>query len=237
MARLTRSERLGKQGIVFFEVDGVLARLTRAQSIDPAASMRAVEAVSVMAPLALHMRRRVRDEQRTADGPFSGYGRGGSVIMSEQYQRAAGLAKRYYRNSAAMHGALKNAGKLFSVTGKMWESLQVRGSGTSRAIVDFEGSSIGRGTVVKTRRTKKGVILKNVPETVRNSAKARGIFDTRKINIIEPTQDELTACAATLTETAARGIQVAWGAQPTVDLAGSFARLVGDVRDNIERNR
>lgn len=231
MARLSTTERLGKRGIVHIEVGGVLARLTKAQSVDPGAYTRAIEAVSVATPLALQMRRRVRDEQRTAQGPWSGYSRASRVVLTEQYASAAGLAKRYYPHSAAMHANLRNGGKLFSVTGKMWEALQVRGSGRDRAVVDFAGSSLGRGTVVKKRRGKNGVRLVAVPATVRNAQKAGAILRHRDINVVEPTDTELEACAALVIERGVNGVQVTWGETPTQSrVSGGVQKMAEQIR-------
>ena len=236
MARLTRSERLGKQGIVFFEVDGVLARLTKAQSAAPSKFANAVEAVSVMTPLALQMRKRVRDERKLASGVWGGYGRRASVLLSEQYATAAGLSRKYWPHSAAMHGNLKNGNKLFSVTGKMWESMQVRGMRQDRAVIDFQGSSVGRGVVVK-RRTVKGVItLKNVPETVRNQSKANSIFSRSKINILEPTDQELEACAVEVIMYSKQGLEATWGAVPSgSSTPAAFSEMAAMIRANLSK--
>ena len=209
MARKTRAERLGSQGIAFVEVDGLLARLTKQQSADPGKFVRAVQAVAVGVPVASHIRTRVRDERRLAEGVWGGYARGGSVAMTRDYQSAAGLPKRFYPNEAAMHGNLpgRKRSQLFNVSGKMWDGLQVRGSGRSKALIDFEGSSLGRGTQLKpTGRGDKRKIVKK-PAIVRNSQKAATVFAARDINIVQPSQTENIAMADAVSQVV--GVQMA----------------------------
>ena len=238
--KMTRSQRLGKQGIVFFEVDGVLARLTGSQSkafADEATRpVRAVTAVAVGLPLALQMRRRVRDEGITAKGPFAGYSRFAHVVMSQQYADAAGLSRRYWPSSAAMHGQLPGGNKLFSVTGKMWEGLQVRGSGKDRAVIDFGGTSMGKG-INKIERTVKGKpVIRNKPAMVRNSEKAGGIFAKSGVNIVEPTEAEWSTSAAVMMAAVARGVSVAFGAEATAAIAPRFQTMVQQIRANLRRD-
>jgi hypothetical protein len=209
MARKTRAERLGSQGVVFVEVDGILARLTKKQSADPGQFVRAVQAVAVGVPVAKHIRTRVRDERRLAEGVWGGYGRSRSVTMTREYQQAAGLAKRFYPNEAAMHGNLPGIKRkrLFDVTGKMWDGLQVRGSGRSKAMIDFEGSSMGRGTELKPtgRGERRRIVKKNA--IVRNSQKAATVLAARDINIIQPAQTENVAMADAVSQVV--GVQMA----------------------------
>lgn len=214
---MTRAERLGKRGIVFVEVDGLLARLTVKQSAaavdDPARFLRATRAVAFAAPLALHMRRRVRDERKVASGVWSGYARRSSVVMTRAYADRAGLPKTWYRSSADMHAALPGSERLFSVTGGMWDGLQVRGSGNDRAIIDFAGTSVGKGTTQVTRRRGGQPVLVTKPANVRNSAKARSIFDQRDVHILEPADAELVAMTEALVQSLAERQADAWGAE------------------------
>jgi len=207
MARKTRAERLGSQGIAFVEVDGLLARLTKQQSADPGRFVRAVQAVAVGVPVALHIRTRVRDERRLAEGVWGGYGRSQTQIVTQAYKDAAGLDSRYYQSNAALHAALPNPSKLFHVTGAMWDGLQVRGSGRSKAVLDFTGTSIGKGARKVTRTRRGRTVVKSVPQTVRNSAKAFGIFAAKGINVLQPSQTENIAMADAVSQVV--GVQMA----------------------------
>tara|TARA_R110002126_G_scaffold188924_3_gene337262 strand:+ start:2283 stop:3020 length:738 start_codon:yes stop_codon:yes gene_type:complete len=238
--KMTRSQRLGKQGIVFFEVDGVLARLTGSQSkafADEATRpVRAVTAVAVGLSLALQMRRRVRDERITAKGPFAGYSRIAHVVMSQQYADAAGLSRRYWPSSAAMHGQLPGGNKLFSVTGKMWEGLQVRGSGKAGAIIDFGGTSMGKG-VNKIERTVRGKpVIRNKPAMVRNSEKAGGILAKTGVHILEPTDAEWAAAGVTVMDAVGRGVALAFSADAHSVIAPGFQTMVQQIRANLRRD-
>jgi hypothetical protein len=215
MARKTRAERLGSQGIAFVEVDGILARLTKKQSVDPAAYVRAVQAVAIATPLAAHVRHRVRDERRPAEGVWGGYARGRSVGMTPEYQSAAGLPRRYYPNEAAMHGNLpgRKRAQLFNVSGKMWDGLQVRGSGRSKAILDFDGTSMGRGLsepVMRGRGKSRKLVVR--PVMVRNARKAATVFQARDINIVQPAQTENVAMADALSQVVGVQMAIAWDA-------------------------
>lgn len=232
MARLTRAERLSRQGVAFVEVDGLLARLTRRQSADPSAYSRAVTAVALAAPLALAMRERVRDKRLLPGRKWPAFGRR-PVYFSDAYRQQAGLAKAWYASSQLMHAALSHQ-KGFFVTGGMWGGLQVRGSGRDSAIIDFGGSSIGRG-VNKIERTRKGkTVLVNKPAVVRNSQKAGGIFTALKINVLRPEQSELDTAAAVLVERIANNWAVAAGGDPGKARV-TDPRLAGMIRERLSR--
>jgi len=213
MARKTRAERLGAQGIAFVEVDGVLARLTKKQSADPAAYVRAVQAVSIATPVAVHVRKRVRDDRRLAEGVWGGYSRSGSAVVSSEYAKDAGLPKRTYPSWAALHAALpgRKASQLFNMTGKMWEGLQVRGSGRAKAKIDFGGTSTGTESKIVTLRN--GRKLK-VADTirVRNQTKAARVFLNKGINITQPSTTENIAMADALSQVVGVQMAIAWDA-------------------------
>jgi hypothetical protein len=214
MARKTRAERLGAQGIAFVEVDGILARLTKKQSADPGAYVRAVQAVSIATPVAAHVRKRVRDDRRPAEGVWGGYSRSGSAVVSAEYQAAAGLSRRFYPSWAALHGNLpgKKRAQLFNITGGMWDGLQVRGSGGAKAIIDFTGSSMGsESKIVEVgRKGRKRKVAK--PISVRNQTKAARVFQNRQINIIQPAQTENIAMADALSQVVGVQMAIAWDA-------------------------
>lgn len=164
-------------------------------------------------PLAIHIRKRVRDERRLADGSWPGYARSNAVAVSPEYQSAAGLPKQYYPSSAALHSALPGArsAQIASVTGKMWEGLQVRGSGTSKAIIDFGGSSLGsESKLEKLPNGRRRLVAKS--GKVRNSTKAGRVFVAKKINIIQPSQTENVALADALSQVVGVEMAIAFDA-------------------------
>lgn len=223
----TQVENLGRRGIVAFEIDGILARLTKAQSLDLERHTRAIDAVAIGAALMQRVRERVRDERRTADGAMPGYGRR-AVALSEQYQRLAGLPRRWYGSSEQMHQAL---GRMlgYSVTGGMWQGLQVRGSGAGGAVADFAGSSIGRGTSKVLRRGKGRTVMTVEPRVVRNSQKAGGILFHHGIHVLEPTQGEADALGNAVAEYYGSAVTFALGGD-SVALSGGDARTIAAVR-------
>jgi len=225
MARMTATERLGRQGVAHIEVDGLLARLTKRQSAlaDVAAYERAATAVALAAPLALAMRHRVRDQRMPAQGSLPGYGRR-RAIMSREYAGAAGLDRTYYPSSQAMHDALPHR-RAYDVTGGMWRGLQVRGSGASAAVIDFGGSSLSRGEVTF-RRGRGGIVVRAAK--VRNGAKAGAIFSFSKINVLEPRHDEVDTIAGQLGEWYGAAVVVGLDGEPVIGRAASG--LAGDVR-------
>ncbi len=180
--KMTQSQRLAKRGIVHVEAGDVLARLTQAQSKDIDKAWRPIRAVALAVPLAQAMRTRVRDRRLTADGPIPRYG-SRPVLLSQTYASAAKLGRRYWRSSIDMHDALPQH-RGYYVTGKMWGGLQVRGSGRA-AIVDFAGSSPGRGKHGK-------------PANVRNQVKANAILRAHGVNVVEPNGRERADSAIAL---------------------------------------
>ncbi len=233
---MTRAERLSRQGVAFVEVDGVLARLTKAQSADVSKFARAVDAVALAAPLAVRMRERVRERRQPAAGELPGYG-SAAVMLSEQYAQRAGLSSQWWRSSDAMHAAL-GQGRGYHVTGGMWAGLQVRGSGKASAVIDFGGSSIGRGQVKIVRLRYGRTIARVLPVMVRNSQKAGGIYLHHKINVVEPTMAEVEACAGVLLERLVHGWQVAAAASPPAAptrIDSGDTRLSDLIRDRLRR--
>ena len=194
----TQVEKLGRRGIVAFEIDGILARLTKAQSLDWDKHTRAIDAVAILVPLMQQVRTRMRDKRQTADGAMPGYGKK-PVALSEQYQRLAGLPRRWFNSSEQMHAALaKRTG--YSVTGGMWAGLQVRGSGRNDAIADFAGKSIGRGHSKIIPKNHRKPVLVNDPQIVRNSQKAGAVLFFHKVHVLEPRPSEVRAVGLAVAE-------------------------------------
>lgn len=175
MAKMTALERLSKRGIVAWEVDGVLARLTQQQSERGDAEKAVIKAlVDQGAILAGAIRTRVETKGDLGGQRFPGYKRGGKVAMSETYAAAANadpgpwtwgppdesrwrivrgkdlrptriMSIRVFTSSADFHARANTKPGSYSVSGGMWKGIQARGSGASSVIIDFAGSSEGSG--------------------------------------------------------------------------------------------
>ena len=235
--KMTRSQRLGKQGIVFFEVDGVLARLTKKQSFDPAKAVGAIRTVSLVTPLAIQIRTRVRDQKKLAEGAWTGFKDRWGVYVSRAYANKANLLRQSWRTNTEMHAASSGANKLFSVTGGMWEGLQVRGSGSNKAKIDTQGSSVGKGATKIERRGRGGrPVLVVTPKNVRNQAKANSIFAQRGINIFEPTTDELASVGLEALFAIKNTVITEYGGRPTNRIAPRFQSMVQQIRANLRRD-
>lgn len=223
----TPVEKLGRRGIVAFEIDGILARLTKSQSLDLEKHTRSIDAVAAATALMQRVRQRLRDERRTADGAMPGYGKK-PVALSEQYQRLAGLPRRWFNSSEQMHAALPNRTG-YSVTGAMWAGLQVRGTGRNDAIADFAGRSVGRGHSKIIPRNRRKPILMNEPQIVRNSQKAGAILYFHRVNILEPTMSEAQAVGFAVADHYGSAVTFVLSSD-SVPLSGGDARTFEAVR-------
>lgn len=218
MARVTRAERLDRGGIVWAEMDGVLARLTKKSGLDSALARRLIPVVSYAHALAVRMRDRVRNERRTFTGaglpPMS---HRGSVLLSERYASLAGLSERWYRSSAEMHAALGTQ-LGYSVTGGMWGDLQVASSGLG-ADVNFGGalsSGRGRSSILRVW----GRIYKTVrPQAIKSQTKANAILRAHGHNIVAPSIEEVRSIGLVMMRHEAERAATAIGIQLDTRLA------------------
>lgn len=215
-----RVEKLNKGGILAWEVDGVLGRLTKAQST----AFRRGELFALQLPplvemgvvVATHMRDRAQGRGVLADSPpeapserrgwhkEAGNWVAGQVV-SPEYAAAAGLPSTTYASSADLHRAAGKIG-VGNVTGGMWAGIQARGSGRSAVIIDFGGSSPGhggaatyatKGASVGSEGGKPIPLMVRAPETVRNQQKAWVVFSKHKASPIEPSPTEnIAMCEA-----------------------------------------
>jgi hypothetical protein len=204
MATLTRLERLNRRGIIAFEIDGILARLTKAQSAKPEIDRAVHEALTKQAAVvAADIRARVQLRGELAGQTPSKRSRR-RIILSADYARAAKLQPASERfgltvpgGIAALYAKTGRPLQSYTATGGMWEGLQARASGANSAIIDFAGSSEGRGKPIfgrpkdGTRKT----LIGTSTERVRNQWKAGGIFAQTGVHVLLPTQDEADRAA------------------------------------------
>lgn len=207
---MSQVDRLNRRGIVAFEVDGVLARFTKKQSLDAAAVDLQRPLVELGAWLAGQIRDRVTDRGDLAGQSPSKQGRA-KIHLSASYAGQAhvgGADDRYGKTvtggAAALHAIVGNVRQSYEVTGGMWRGLQARASGKGAVILDFAGASEGRGKPVygfrqvrtgrsdgssrafATKRTLTAVLA----ERVRNQWKAGGIYAQQGVHLLLPSDAE-----------------------------------------------
>lgn len=211
MARLSRFERLNSKGIVVIEVDGVLGRLTakgsEALRERPEIERRIAEdRLYAAALLAVSIRRRVTEQGDLAGQSPSKVGRR-KVYLSPQFLARASLTPKkdygsIYTNTAAMYSALGRRPETYSATGGMWAGLQARalGSGYDAFVLDFAGTSEGRGDpILVPRKAGRGKVLVAIrSQRVRNQWKGGAIYATQAVNVLLPTQAESRRLADTV---------------------------------------
>lgn len=208
-------KRLNKRGIIAFEVDGVLARLTKAQS--QGSRLQFHEGLAhAAAELAAQIRARVQGKGDLAGQAPSKRAKR-KIILSADYARAAGLPVKSDRFGTTITGGIadlyaKTGRPLGSatVTGGMWAGLQARASGADSAIIDFAGSSEGRGKPVfgkvaavnlnrsagsSRHNTQRRTLVSTHSERVRNQWKGGAIYSTTGVNVLLPEQAEVDRIA------------------------------------------
>lgn len=199
-----------------WHVDGVLARLTRRQGEDAELRARITPLVQAAATLAAHVKRRVQERGDLGGQAWGGYFRGyPGVTISSQYASLLNLGERWFRSSLEFHRLAGTVPGSFSVTGGMWQGLQVRGLGTDAAMIEFARKSEGRGNLVKVgTKTKKGrayPIIRSVSTRVDNRLKAFAVWSKAKVQVIAPTDAENVAVAAQVAYDAGRSLTRIFG--------------------------
>jgi len=199
------AERRGKldaKGIAYFTWDGVLARLTGAQSESALKAQRAIPMLELGAFLAREIRDRVTRTGKLGDGqPAVRYGQKTRVRISREYAQAAGVSFRRYslfRNEDRFHKGLRSPVGSYVVTGGMWRGLEVRPLGRD-VVAEFGGRSQGRGKGALKRvvsyTTKGGLAAQRTSfelqsQVVTNRDKGGKIWRHHKINPLSYTQGE-----------------------------------------------
>lgn len=183
----TTLENLGRRGIVAFEVDGVLARLTKKSSANDAMRRKLVPVVTLVAVVAAHVRNRVRDKKKAAS-KWAGYSKRGKRLLPTKYR---GALSAHYPSSAA----IPRKG-LASVTGAMWDNVEVVARGRDGGKIGFRGTSSGIG-LTKPRRLGglRFPVRAVFDQRVRNQTKANQLFANTRLHVLEPTFSENLAIA------------------------------------------
>lgn len=212
-ADVSQIERLNKRGIVAFEVDGVLARFTAKHKKgeiyhDTVDLQRPL--VELGAQLAAQIRERVSKRGDLAGQTPSKTGRAKIVVSADYAAKAhiGGADNRYGKTivggNAALHQLAGTVRQSYDVTGGLWQGLQARASGRSAVILDFAGTSEGRGKPIyglrqmRTNRSDgssrayvtKKTLTAVLAERVRNQWKAGGIFDQQGVHLLLPSDAE-----------------------------------------------
>lgn len=198
-------QTLAKRGMVAWEVDGVLSRLTKKQSADVDLRAAMGPFVRAVGAFAAYTKARALGG-RWAGGPIKPYKDGWTRRISTEYMRAAGLGKTWYRGRATMNAQSRGGGRPFFVSGGMWDGLQARGVGRYSVTVDFGGSSEGAG-----KKTVEGNRAWYAGERVRNQQKIAAIVSKRLENPIQPSMDDSLAVASVCQSAAQVSIAKAWG--------------------------
>lgn len=145
--------------------------------------------------------------------------------ISEGYAEAVNAPFRKFFSSAHFHKVIGRqvAG---NISGGMWKGLEVRNIGTRGAIIEFKGRSMG--AIIK--RTSRGKFKQR--NLVGNKRKARTVWLTLKVNVIQPTQREIDSIGAAAV--VVWGKAIAYGATADIKLNGDRAlarQLVRDIED------
>ncbi len=148
-------------------------------------------------------------------------------IISEGYADAVGLSRRGWRSSHVFHLVAKGVPGV--ITGGMLGGLRVRNYGIKGAVVEFAGRSLGS----QIRKRKRGGANQRV--MVANRKKASQVWRRLRINLIQPTDDEVAAMGSATTLVLADAIGRAMSATKTqvADTTGSMLttrQIMGDLR-------
>lgn len=186
----------------------VRVAFSRKARADASIMARVVQPVALAESLARRALDRVRQRGQTATpvseyAPATARSRGSQrrYVRDPEYAREAKAgAQSHWPSSAAFHAAAGVKIGTFNVTGGMWKGLQVRNIGSSAAVIEFGGSSLG-GAIEYGRpeKTASGEIVRVQRRgRVRNRFKASAIWRTKRVNPIQPTEAEKAALGAAL---------------------------------------
>lgn len=190
--------RIKSKGGFAFEVEGVLARLSKKQSQKVEAWQ--VSALRAGTKHAADVRNRVstRGMLGPGDSPVP-FARKSRVVISPAYAKMAGAEFERNKNEELFHRRVGSRTGTYRVTGGMWSGVQVRIIGRE-IVIEFAGSSEGRGKV-RSRDvafTEKGRNMVRrelyaVSGRVTNRDKARLIHMLHRINPLAPFPIEIEA--------------------------------------------
>lgn len=229
----SRVEKLAAKGMIAFEVDGVLGRLTKKQSAADVDLRRDLSKfIRGGAILGATIKRRMRDRKTFADGtPWEPSSALKPFRVSRKYAKPAGFVDRIkkrkrmlirykgaskatyrrrpdvgFRSTAAMYEASKTKGA-FSVTDGMWGGLTARTWGALGVRILFDSTSQGRGKPKDFGKTLRGepVIFK-ASQSVENWRKGGLTFLATRKNILELSDAEVLSVGSAVAITSLRAV-------------------------------
>ena len=206
-----RAEHIAGKGFLAFEVDGVVARFAGRGEKFPTADVR-----KRLGPLlrlaALYLagakKRIARGKTATPAQAYRTTGRmrwgkdRGYVISTLYASRTKARGTVRFDSSAGFHA--RAGGHPGYVTGLMLKGLTARTRGTTQVTMMAEGSSIGSGTYFRwiaagEKGNKRGKKRKlKTGKFVRNQWKLNSVWRGVRVNVIQPTIDEVTAMSASV---------------------------------------
>ncbi len=198
------------KGFLQVEIDGAVGRLTAKQGVNANLRARFLPVVTLATIYLSHLKKRIARGQfatrpkgyRSMRQTSKKSGKPRGFVVSELYAKRA-QAPMGAATSADWH---RKAGtKPGQATGELVKGLQARGvgSGAAKAKIDARGTSIGSSTgerIIKAgakgnRRGKED--KRKVGKKVRNQAKLAGVWKTLRVNLVQPTDAEVTSMART----------------------------------------
>lgn len=194
VALQTQVTKLNRRGIIAWEADGVIARLTKKQSQDIEGAMRRIPLLQVGAAFAQVVKERVAQHGQLAE-PRPKPGKHARVFLSYIYAALAGapgqMRGRTFKTTAEMYARLGVVEGSYNITGGMWSMPQARTSGQNAVVIDLAGTSQGRGEVAFVdRKGLKRKVRSIRPIVVRNQEKATAILKFKRVHVLRPTDGE-----------------------------------------------
>ncbi|MBM4346452.1 MAG: hypothetical protein FJ100_24005 [Deltaproteobacteria bacterium] len=191
----------------------VKVRLSKKVQADPALLQRVQRPLALAQGLANHLAVRVAEQGRLATPAKEYKAKSRGYVVSKAYAQSVGVAKTSWRSSAAFHAAAGTKFGSFRVSGGLWRGLRVRNYGTSEAVVDFGGSSLGSNPATERGKTKGGK-ERSRPVRVRNDTKGGTVFRQSKVNVVQPTDAEQSAMVAAVARWTQNAMVRVLGAEP-----------------------
>jgi hypothetical protein len=238
-----RVTKLGGKGIIAFEVDGVLGRLTKKQSANVDLAKSLSQFIRAGAVIGAAIKTRMRDKRTYADGTMWEPGDGGKFRVSRKYAKLAGFEGRArqrariltrrdggrakwrrrtdvgFTSTAQMYEAATHSKGAFDVTGGMWKGLTARTWGSKGVRILFDGTSQGRGKLRTFDSNLRGQpIFTKASESVRNWRKAGLVYLAKNKNILEINEREVLGIASAVGITSLRAVADALGGKGRVPI-------------------
>jgi len=198
---------LQRKGIFAIEVDGIVTRLTKKQTKLTGKDPDFKKSMGDVMALGLHyaraLRRRVRKEGRlaTRSRGYRGRRTGKVYLVKKSYARRAG-GPNVAASSEEWQARAGKRRDTHDITGGTWHGLEVVGAGGARggkAKIGMRGSS-------KASAGKR--------ENVRNQIKLGTIWLRQRVNLLQPTDEEVAAMGAAVAVAAEGAVMANLGVPP-----------------------